>query len=68
VNKDIFAWRPCDIPGISRVVVEHSLKIRPRSNPINEEITKVLVARFMKEVYHPDWISNPILVQKRMRN
>ena len=68
------------MPGISRVVAEHTLKIRPGSKPvrqrlrrfdekkhrtIGEEIAKVSAAGFIKEVYHPEWLANPILVQKK---
>ena len=66
--------------GISRKVTEHTLKIRLGSKPmkqrlhhfdegkrraIDEEITKLLVIRFIKEVYHPEWLGNPILVQNK---
>ena len=76
-NKDIFAWKPLDMPGIPREVVEHSLKIKPGSKPvkqrlhrfeeekrrtIDEEIMKLLAAGFIKEVYHPEWLANPVLV------
>ena len=79
-NRDIFAWKPSDMPGIPRKVTEHALKIRLGSKPvkqclrrfdegkhrtISEEITKHLVAEFIKEVYHPEWLANPILVRKR---
>ena len=65
------------MPGIPREVTEHALKIRPGSKPvkqclcrfdegkrraIGEEIVKLLVAGFIKEVYHPEWLANPILV------
>jgi len=32
---------------------------------IGEEIHKLLTAGFIKEVYHPDWLGNPILVKKK---
>ena len=66
--------------GIPREVAEHALKIRTGSTPvkqrlrrfdeekrraIDEEIAKLLVARFIKEVYHPEWLANPIRVQKK---
>ena len=56
------------------------MKIRPGSKPIkqrlrrfdeekrraiSEEIAKLLVARFIKEVYHPKWLAHPILVRKK---
>ena len=66
--------------GILREVAEHALKIRPGTKPvkqrlrcfdegkrraIGEEIVKLLVARFIKEVYHLEWLANPILVRKK---
>ena len=68
------------MPGIPREVVEHSLNIRPGSKPIKqrlrhfdeekhraigEEISKFLTAGFIKEVYHSEWLANPILVKKK---
>ena len=65
------------MPSIPREVTEHALKIRPSSKlvkpclrrfdeekcrAIGEEIAKLLVARFIKEVYHPEWLANPILI------
>ena len=32
---------------------------------IGEEITQLLAAGFIKEVYHPKWLANPVLVQKK---
>ena len=63
--------------SIPREVAEHTLKIRPGSKlvkqrlrcfdkekrrAIGEEITKLLAAGFIKEVYHPEWLANPVLV------
>jgi hypothetical protein len=68
------------MPGIPREVAEHSLNIKPgsrlvkqrlrrfddeRRQAIAEEIDKLLAARFIKEVYHPEWIANPVLVKKK---
>ena len=67
------------MPGIPREVAEHTLKIKPGSKPvkqhlhrfdegkcraIGEEIAKLLVAGFIKEVYHLEWLANPVLVRK----
>ena len=67
------------MPSIPREVAEHALKIRLGSKPvkqclrrfdeekrraIGEEIVKLLAAGFIKEVYHPEWLANPILIQK----
>ena len=79
-NRDILAWKPSDMLGISRKVTEHSLKIWPGSKPvkqrmchfdeekrrgIGEEIAKLSAAEFIKEVYHPKWLANPVLVRKK---
>jgi hypothetical protein len=32
---------------------------------IREEIHKLLAARFIKEVFHPEWLANPVLVKKK---
>ena len=68
------------MPGIPREVAEHTLKIHPGSKPvkqrlrrfdeekrraIGEEIAKLLTARFIKEVHHPEWLTNPVLVRKK---
>ena len=68
--------------GILREVAEHTLKIHPGSKPvkqrlrrfdeekcraIGEEIAKVSVAGFIKEVYHLEWLANPVLVRKKSR-
>ena len=67
------------MPGISREVAEHALKICLGSKPvkqclcrfdkgkrrtIDEEITKLLAAGFIKEVHRLEWLANPVLVQK----
>ena len=65
--------------GIPREIVEHALKIRPGSKQvkqrlcrfdkgkhraISKEIMKLLAAGFIREVYYPEWLANPILVRK----
>ena len=67
------------MPGIPREVAEHSLDILPNSKPvkqrlrrfdelkhraIGEEVLKLLADGFIKEVFHPDWLANPVLVKK----
>jgi hypothetical protein len=32
---------------------------------IGEEIHKLLAAGFIKEVFHPEWLANPVLVKKK---
>jgi hypothetical protein len=79
-NTEVFAWSPSDMPGIPRDVAEHSLDIRAGARPvkqtlrrfneekhmaIREEIHKLLAAGFIKEVFHPEWLANPVLVRKK---
>ena len=35
---------------------------------IKKELAKLLVAGFIKEVYHPEWLANHVLVQKKNNN
>jgi hypothetical protein len=79
-NVEIFAWSPSDMPGILRDVAEHSLDIRAGARPvkqhlhrfdeekrraIGEEVHKLTAAGFIKEVFHPEWLANPVLVKKK---
>jgi hypothetical protein len=32
---------------------------------IDEEIKKLLSSRFIGEVFHPEWLANPVLVKKK---
>jgi hypothetical protein len=68
------------MPGIPRESIEHSLRIQADAKPfkqrlrrfdderhraIEEEIAKLLDASFIREVLHPDWLANPVLVPKK---
>ena len=68
------------MPGIPREVAEHSLRLILGSKPtkqrlrrfgderrraIGEEIAKLLAAGFIIEVFHSDWLANPVLVKKK---
>ena len=79
-NADMFAWSPSDMPGIPREVAEHALDVRAGSRlvkqhlrrfdeekhrAIGEEVQKLLAAEFIKEVSHPEWLANPVLVRKK---
>jgi hypothetical protein len=82
-NADVFAWSPSDMLGIPRDVAEHSLDIRAGARPvkqplrrfdeekhraIGEEIHKLTAVGFIKEVFHPEWLANPVLVRKKEGN
>jgi len=32
---------------------------------ISEELQKLLAGGFIKEVFHPEWLANPVLVKKK---
>ena len=66
--------------AIPREVVEHALKIRSGSKPvkqrllrfdeekrraIGEEVVKLSATGFIREVHHPEWLENPVLVRKK---
>ena len=68
--------------GVPREKIEHSLNVSPTAKPIKQklhrfapdkeaikvEIKWLPAAEFIKEVYHPGWLANPVLVQKRIKN
>jgi hypothetical protein len=79
-NADIFVWSPSNMPGIPREVAEHSLDILPHSRAVQQrlrrydeerrraigvELRKLLEAGFIKELFHPTWLDNPVLVKKK---
>ncbi|KAK1630215.1 hypothetical protein QYE76_004530 [Lolium multiflorum] len=79
-NRNIFAWSTDDLVGVPRELAEHSLNVRKDAKPvrqplrwfteerrkiIGEEVTKLLVAGFIVEVLHTEWLANPVLVEKK---
>jgi hypothetical protein len=66
--------------GVPRELIEHSLNVHPQAvlkkqclqrfahdkrEAIKRKIAKLLAAGFIKEVIHPEWVANPILVRKK---
>jgi hypothetical protein len=39
-----------------------------KKDVIKREIARLLDASFVKEVYHPDWLTNPVLVPKKNKD
>jgi hypothetical protein len=39
--------------------------MQDKKEDIKVEIIRLLAAGFIKEVYHPEWLANPILVRKK---
>jgi hypothetical protein len=65
------------MPGVPRDLAEHRIDVNKGSKSvkqqlkrfsldkkaaINKEITKLMVAGFIKEILHSNWLANPILV------
>ena len=78
-NLDVFTWSHEDKPGISPKIIQHKLNIHPERKPVQqrrrafaferdqaiaEEVTKLLTAGFIREVYYTDWLANVVLVKK----
>src|SRR6266540_2724881 len=68
------------MPGVPREVIEHCLNVKEGAKPvkqrlrrfaqdrkeaIRDELTKLTAANFIREVYHPDWLANLVLVKKK---
>ena len=67
------------MPGVARELAEHTLNIGPKFKPvrqflggfnergkaIGEEVARRLAAGFIVEVFHPEWLANPVLVLKK---
>ena len=76
----MFAWKPADMPGVPQNLIEHSLNVDGKAKPIKQklrwfardkkeairvEVTWLLAAEFIKEVYHLEWLANLVLVRKK---
>jgi hypothetical protein len=68
------------MPGVPRELAEHKLKVYPQARPIRQklhrftpdkreairaELARLVAAGFIREVLHPEWLANPVLVLKR---
>ena len=82
-NWDIFARHPLDMPGIPRRLAEHSLNIlkgfkpikqalrrfsEPKRQAMGEELAKLLEAGFIRDIKHPDWLANLVMVPKKEKS
>jgi hypothetical protein len=82
-NRDIFAWKSANMLGIPRELIEHELHLDWKAKPVKQrlhrfaqykkdvikrEIARLLDVDFIKEVCHPDWLINPVLVPKKNKN
>jgi hypothetical protein len=68
------------MPGVPRNLIEHSINVDPKATPkrqhlrrfaddrwdaIKKELTKLFAAGFIREVFHLEWLANPVLVTTR---
>ena len=66
--------------GVSRVEAEHSLDLNEKARPVKQrlrrfaqdrkeairvEVARLLATGFIREVTHPEWLANTVLVKKR---
>ena len=78
-SLDIFAWTYDDMLGIDDKVIEHYLNVdstkklvqqkrqvfAPEKNKaVIEEVEKLLIAGFIREVFYPEWLANIVMVKK----
>jgi hypothetical protein len=71
------------MPGVPMELIENCLKVNPKTTlkkqrlcqftlekreAIKKELAKLLATGFIKEVYHPEWLANPVLILKRNNN
>ena len=72
-SMDVFAWSHEDMPSINPSVITHHLNVYPSSKPVHqkksvfapkldiaikEEVQKLTITKFIREVYCPDWLGN----------
>jgi hypothetical protein len=77
---DIFAWSYEEMPGIDPTIVLHEIKTYPRAKhvwqrlrpvhprkvaAIKLEVEKLLKVGFIYPVALTDWVSNPVLIEKK---
>jgi hypothetical protein len=71
------------MPRVPRRLIEHSLNVDPKATPkrqhlrrfvddqwdtIKKEFSKLLMVGIIREVFHLEWLANPILVRKKNTN
>ena len=81
-NQDVFTWSHEDMSGIDLSIIVHRLNVSPSFPPIRqkkrvfaqerdraiaEEVCKLQKAKFIREIYYPDWLANVVMVKKANR-
>ncbi|KAG9458315.1 hypothetical protein H6P81_002823 [Aristolochia fimbriata] len=77
--RDIFAWNYTEMPGLDPRVAVHKLAVHPSVRPVKqsqrrfrpelvpeiEEVDKLIVANFIREMKYPSWIANIVPVKNK---
>jgi hypothetical protein len=79
-NADVFAWAASDLSGVPREVIEHHLAVCRGARPVKQkarrqapekqefiiqEVQKLQEVGVIREVRHPEWLTNPVMVPKK---
>ncbi|XP_073360136.1 uncharacterized protein [Aegilops tauschii subsp. strangulata] len=79
-NKDVFTWKASDLVSVPREVIEHPLAVCPNARPVKQkarrqaqekqafivqEVHKLHEAGAIREVRHPEWLANPVVLPKK---
>ena len=80
-NLDVFAWNLYEVPRVDLTFITHQLNVDPLVTPkkhklrksakphvevVKEEVKKLKLARTIKEVFFPKWLSNIVVVKKKI--
>lgn len=78
-NHDVFAWSKEDMSRILLAVINHFLDVDPKAIPVKQkkrkcskdklsgerdEVQKLFLAGYIKEVKYPEWLSDIVMVRK----
>ncbi|XP_057746490.1 uncharacterized protein LOC130965746 [Arachis stenosperma] len=78
-NRDLFAFTPADMPGISPDLMSHHLAVDPLAKPVaqrrrkmspdraaevQKQVKALLEANFIRELPYTTWLANVVLVKK----
>ncbi|XP_057740563.1 uncharacterized protein LOC130957736 [Arachis stenosperma] len=78
-NRDLFAFTPADMPGISPDLMSHHLAVDPLAKPVaqrrrkmspdratevRKQVKALLEANFIRELPYTTWLANVVLVRK----
>jgi hypothetical protein len=79
-NNDIFAWFTSNLIGVKNDVIEHKLQVSSSMKPKKQklrnmsdekveaaqaEVQHLLDVGFIREVTHPKWLANVVMVHKK---